>query len=56
MWEEGYWFLLREQMVAPFTEVGRRGEGRSLEDRNPKIIFCDSEIQMLIKNSEGMAN
>lgn len=32
-------------MVAPFTEVGRRGEGRGLEDRNPKIMFCDSEVQ-----------
>ena len=43
-------------MVAPFTEVGRRGEGRSLEDRNPKIIFCNVKFKMLIKNSEGTAN
>ena len=30
-------FLLSEQRVAPFTEVGRRGEGSGLEDRNPNM-------------------
>lgn len=32
-------------MVVPFTEVGRRGEGKDLEDRNPKIMFCDTEVR-----------